>query len=65
MMKEYKRTTYISFGIVIGSIIGLFVDMYQIELYGAVGLGIVYTPIIGLCLSVVLSSLLIKKSNTE
>jgi F0F1-type ATP synthase assembly protein I len=65
MMKEYKRTTYISFGLIIGSIIGLFLDMYQIDIYGAVGLGIVYTPIIGMCLGVIISSFLTKKSNTE
>ncbi len=49
-MKDYKRTTYISLGLVIGSIVGLFLDMYQITLYGEVGLGIVFTPIIGLFL---------------
>ena len=64
-MKEYRRTTYISFGLIIGLIIGLFLDIYQIDLYGAVGLGIVYTPIIGLCLGGIISSFLTKKSNTE
>lgn len=65
MMKEYKRTTYISFGLIIGSIIGLFLDMNQIDLYGAVGLGIVYTPIIGLLLGIIVSGFLTKKSSTE
>lgn len=65
MMKEYKRTTYISFGLIIGSIIGLFLDMYQIDLYGAVGLGIVYTPLIGLLLGIIVSAFLTKKSSTE
>ena len=51
-MKDYKRTTYISLGLVIGSIVGLFLDMYQIALYGEVGLGIVFTPMIGLFLGV-------------
>ena len=64
-MKEYKRTTYISFGLIIGSIIGLFLDMYQIDLYGAVGLGIVYTPLIGLLLGIIVSAFLTKKSSTE
>lgn len=64
-MKEYKRTTYISFGLIIGSIIGLFLDMYQIDLYGAVGLGIVYTPIIGLLLGIIVNAFLTKKSSTE
>lgn len=64
-MKEYKRTTYISFGLIIGSIIGLFLDMYQIGLYGAVGLGIVYTPLIGLLLGIIVSAFLTKKSSSE
>ncbi len=64
-MKEYKRTTYISFGLIIGLIIGLFLDMYQINFYGAVGLGIVYTPMIGLCTGVIVGSYLAKKFSTE
>lgn len=64
-MKEYKRTTYISFGLIIGSIIGLFLDMYQIGLYWAVGLGIVYTPLIGLLLGIIVSAFLTKKSSSE
>lgn len=63
-MKAYKRTIYISVGLIIGSIIGLFLDMYQINLYGALGLGIVYTPIIGLCLGIIIGNFLTKKSST-
>lgn len=58
MMKNIKRTTYISFGFILGSVIGLFMDMYQMDIYGAVGLGIVYTPMVGLCLGVVIYSFL-------
>jgi len=65
MMKEYKRTTYMSYGLIIGLIIGLFLDMYQIGLYGAVGLGLVFTPIIGLFLGIIGGGFLIKKSRTE
>lgn len=46
--KEHKYTMYITFGLILGSIIGLFLDIYQIDIFGAVGLGIVYTPVIGL-----------------
>ena len=65
MMKEYKRTIYISSGLIFGSIIGLFLDIYQIDLFGAVGLGIVYTPIIGLFLGVVVGVFFTKKSCIE
>lgn len=64
-MKENKSTTYISFGLIIGTVVGLFLDMYQINAYGAVGLGIVYTPMIGLFLGVIIYSFLNKKSRAE
>jgi len=60
-MQDSKRTTYISFGLIIGSTIGLFLDIYQINIYGAIGLGIVYTPMIGLLLAVFIFSLFNKK----
>ena len=60
-MKESKYTKYISFGLVVGSVIGLFLDIYQINVFGAVGLGIVFTPIIGLCLGAVICSFKNKK----
>ena len=61
MTKESKHTKYISFGLVVGSVIGLFLDIYQINVFGAVGLGIVFTPIIGLCLGGVICSFKNKK----
>ncbi|GLX79460.1 hypothetical protein tinsulaeT_28000 [Thalassotalea insulae] len=60
-MKKSKRTTYISFGLVVGSIIGMFLDMYQIGVYGVVGLGIVFTPIIGLCIGAIICNFNNKK----
>ena len=64
-MKESKHTKYIPFGLVVGSVVGLFLDMYQIEVYGTVGLGIVFTPIIGLCIGVVISSFKNKKYSSS
>jgi len=46
-MNESQRTTYISLGLVVSAVIGLFLDMYQKDVYGASGLGIVFTPITG------------------
>lgn len=65
MMKEYKPWPYISVGLVIGVIVGLFLDMYQINFYGAVGLGIVFTPIIGLFFGGIIGRFLTKKSRIE
>ena len=53
-MKEIRRTTFVTLGIIIGSVVGLFLDIYQIDLYGAIGLGIVYTPMIGICLAIII-----------
>jgi hypothetical protein len=64
-MSKNKRSSYISFGLIIGSMIGLFLDMYKIDLYGAVGLGIVYTPVIGLCLGIIIDSILTKKPSVD
>jgi len=64
-MKKSTGTSYIAFGLIAGSIIGLFLDMYQIDLYGAVGLGIVYTPMIGLSLAIIICRWLNKKSGFE
>lgn len=64
-MIKNKHTIYISLGLIIGTTIGLFLDIYQIDVYGAVGLGIVFTPMIGLFLSVVICNFLYKKSSSN
>lgn len=64
-MKENKQASFIAFGLLIGSIVGLFLDMYQFELFGAVGLGIVYAPVLGLLLSVFAYQLMYKKVKSE
>ncbi len=62
-MTKSKPTNYIAFGLIIGSIIGLFLDIYQINLYGSVGLGIVFTPMIGLLGGVLIYKL--KQTNID
>jgi len=64
-MVKSKHTIYIALGLIIGTLIGLFLDIYQIDLYGAVGLGIVFTPMIGLFLSVVIGNILNNKSSSK
>lgn len=54
-MKGNERTIYLSVGLLIGLIVGLFFDFYQVNVYGAVGLGIVFTPMIGLFLGLTVS----------
>lgn len=54
-MKGNERTIYLSVGLLTGLIVGLFFDIYQVNVYGAVGLGIVFTPMIGLFLGLIVS----------
>lgn len=54
-MKGNERTIYLSVGLLIGLIVGLFFDIYQVNVYGAVGLGIVFTPMLGLFLGLIVS----------
>ena len=60
-MIRNNHSYYIALGLIVGTTIGLFLDMYQLNIYGEVGLGIVFTPMIGLLLSVVICHLLSKK----
>ena len=59
-MNESQRITYISLGLVVSAVIGLFLYMYQKDVYGASGLGIVFTPIIGVFVGATFCSLKIK-----
>ena len=59
-MNESQRTTYISLGLVVSTVIGFLLDMYQKDVYGASGLGVVFTSINGVFVGVTFCSLKIK-----
>lgn len=50
MSKQIKRSHFITYGLLLGFIIGLFLDLYESTIFGDVGLGIVYGPMIGIIL---------------
>ena len=57
MNKYNKLGLYIAYGLIIGSVIGMVLDMYEIAVFGAAGLGIVFMPAVGLLLGVVIGAL--------
>ncbi|SET40479.1 hypothetical protein [Thalassotalea agarivorans] len=62
-MNKNKHAIVVPFGLIIGTTIGLFLDIYQINVFGDVGLGIVFMPLVGLFLGIVVSHFLDKKSS--
>ncbi len=54
MNTNSKMNHFIAYGLIIGSLIGTFLDMYEIAVFGAAGLGIVYMPMAGLLIGAVI-----------
>lgn len=52
-----RRDHVLPFGIIIGFIIGLTLDIYEINVFGEVGLGIVFGPMIGIVVATIYSSI--------
>ena len=66
MSKNIKRSYFITYGLLLGFIVGLFLDMYESTIFGDVGLGIVYGPMIGIILGTFLGSYLYnRQKNTN
>ncbi len=57
------RSQLTAYGLLLGVIIGLFLDLYEVTIFGDVGLGIVYGPMLGIILGLFLGSRLYERQN--
>ena len=64
-MNKSKSQNYVIISIIIGSIIGLFLDIYEIALFGKVGLALVFFPMISLLIGLLIKSYSWNKSKDQ
>ena len=57
MATSEERNYVLPSGLIIGFIIGLALDIYEVNAFGDVGLGIVFGPMIGIVLATIYSNL--------
>lgn len=62
MATSEERDYVLPSGLIIGFIIGLALDIYEVNAFGDVGLGIVFGPMIGIVLATIYSNLGKKKN---
>lgn len=55
MSTKARDTGFIAAGLILGTIIGLGLDIYELNVFGDIGLGIVFCPMIGILISTVLT----------
>ena len=65
MSTKARDTGFIAAGVILGTIIGLGLDIYELNVFGDIGLGIVFCPMIGMLISTVLTYFSRRRNNRQ
>jgi hypothetical protein len=66
MKMKVNESNFITYGLLLGFIGGLLLDIYKSTIFGDVGLGIIFGPMIGIISGTFIGSFLSRRSkNTE
>lgn len=65
MSTKAKDTDFIAAGLILGTIVGLGIDIYELNVFGDIGLGIVFCPMTGILVSSVLTYFSRRRNNRQ
>lgn len=65
MATSEERNYVLPSGLIIGFIIGLALDIYEVNAFGDVGLGVVFGPMIGVLIGAIYTSFFVKEKHSS